>query len=179
MNKHLVNDGGNGTPNAKSIGLEVIGMADVDALYKMAQVSRVLKSVTSAIEKLLHVVSGAGDLTLMHYLVLIHLSRAATCQQADLKAATGAAAPHLTKLLDELVQRDLVCRNRSSWDRRQVIVALTAPGRDTAQRLLAALHGVMDKAQIDVIQQLGSSLERLGSLSENDARIDRESEKSG
>ncbi|RDS83498.1 MarR family transcriptional regulator [Dyella monticola] len=167
MNKHLVDDLSNGTPNSNSTEPNAIDTADVDALYKMAQVSRTLKSVTCAIEKLLHVASGASDLTLMHCLVLVHLSKTATCQQADLKEATGAAAPHLTKLMDELVHRDLVCRNRSSWDRRQVIVALTAPGRETALRLLAALHGVIDKAQINAIAQLGSSLERFVSTREN------------
>ncbi|HTV83874.1 MAG TPA: MarR family winged helix-turn-helix transcriptional regulator [Dyella sp.] len=138
----------------------VATQADTDALYKMAQVCRVLKSAASTMEKLAHAASGSDELTLMHCLVLVHLSHSASCKQGDLKGATGIAPTQLTKLLDELAHRGLVSRHRSSWDRRQVILALTEQGRDTALRLLASLHGFTDKTRLDAIESLGSSLQR-------------------
>ena len=48
-----------------------------------------------------------------------------TCKQIDLKSLPGIASSHLTGLLDELTDRGLVCRGRSSEDRRQVLLSLT------------------------------------------------------
>ncbi|RDS84273.1 MarR family winged helix-turn-helix transcriptional regulator [Dyella psychrodurans] len=179
MSKHLSDEWGKGTPNSTSPEHETAGtttQTEADALYKMAEVSRVLRSATSTIEKLAHLVSGTSDLTLMHCLVLVHLSKAATCKQLELKSATGIPPAHLTKLLDELAHRGLVRRIRSSWDRRQIILALTEPGRETALRLLTSLHKLADKTQLDEIERLGSSLEHFVSTTENDARLDGKGE---
>ncbi|GLQ91068.1 hypothetical protein GCM10007901_00180 [Dyella acidisoli] len=159
--------------SAASTGDEAIDMTDVDALYKMAEVSRVLRSATSTIEKFVHLASGTNDLTLMHCLVLVHLSRKASCKQLDLKSATGIAPTHLTKLVDELTHRGFVRRHRSSWDRRQIILALTAPGRETALRLLTSLHELTHKTQLNAIEELGSSLKRFVSTTANDEWLDR------
>jgi DNA-binding MarR family transcriptional regulator len=179
MSKHVADDWGKEASNPASAEHKATGTAtraEADALYKMAEVSRVLRSATSAIEKLGHLASGTNDLTLMHCLVLVHLSRTATCKQTDLKVATGIAPNHLTKLLDELTYRDLVHRNRSSSDRRQIILALTTRGRETALRLLAALHDFTNKTQLNAIEQLGSSLERFVSTTENDSWFDPKGE---
>lgn len=154
MRKRLASDAP--SPESKAASSESI---HDESIYKLAEVSRVLKSATATLEKLMHQVSGNHDLTLMHCLVLVHLSRAATCKQTDLKLATGIGSTHLTKLIDELVHRDLVCRNRSSWDRRQHILALTLQGRDTAAHLLASLSEFTGRTQLDAIEQLGASLE--------------------
>lgn len=179
MSKHLSDDWGKGTPNPASTGHEASGtatQAEADALYKMAEVSRVLRSATSTIEKLAHLVSGTTDLTLMHCLVLVHLTRSASCKQLELKSATGIAPAHLTKLLDELTHRGFVRRTRSSWDRRQIILALTLPGRETALRLLASLHEHTDKTQLNEIERLNSSLEHFVSITKDDTSFDRNGE---
>ena len=174
MNKH-VDQSDKKEVSATSTGPEAIDMTDVDALYKMAEVSRILKSATSTIEKFAHLASGTNDLTLMHCLVLVHLSRKASCKQLDLKSATGIAPTYLTKVVDELTHRGFVRRHRSSWDRRQIILALTAPGRETALRLLASLHELTNKTQLNAIEQLGSSLKRFVSTAANGEWLDRES----
>jgi DNA-binding MarR family transcriptional regulator len=149
--------------------------ADADALYRMAQVSRVLRSATSSMEKLAHLASGSDELTLLHCLVLVHLSRSASCKQTELKCATGIAATQLTKLVDELAHRSFVSRHRSSWDRRQVILALTEAGREAALHLLASLHDFTDKTRIDAIESLASSLERFVASTADDKAIDQDS----
>ncbi|GGA41976.1 MarR family winged helix-turn-helix transcriptional regulator [Dyella nitratireducens] len=157
-----------------STGQETFDMTDVDALYKMAEVSRILKSATSTIEKLAHLASGTNDLTLMHCLVLVHLSRTVSCKQLDLKYATRIASPYLTKLIDELTIRGFVRRHRSSGDRRQIILVLTAPGRETALRLLASLHELTHQTQRDAIEQLGFSLKRFVITTGNEGLSDRD-----
>lgn len=176
MSNNLSNDVREGTSHSTLIEDDSKGTAtqtDADALYKMAEVSRVLKSATSTMEKLAHLASGTNELTLMHCLVLVHLSRSATCKQSDLKCATGIAPTQLTKLLDELTHRDFVSRRRSSWDRRQVILALTERGRETALHLLASLHGFTDKTRLEAIDSLGSSLERFVASTGADEISDR------
>jgi DNA-binding MarR family transcriptional regulator len=175
MSKHLANGADEGTPdNENDNGAAT--RTEADALYKMAEVSRVLRSATHTIEKLGQRASGSNELTLMHCLVLVHLSSASTCQQTKLKSATGIAPTHLTKLLEDLVNRGLVSRNRSSWDRRQVILALTASGRETALRLLSALHDFTQESQLGAIEQLGSSLEQFVSIAENGHWLDTQDE---
>jgi DNA-binding MarR family transcriptional regulator len=171
----LHKDAGEGT-SSENISPESKGaatQADADALYKMAQVSRVLRSATSSMERLAHLASGSDELTLMHCLVLVHLSRSASSKQTELKCATGIAPTQLTKLVDELAHRGFVSRHRSSWDRRQVILALTEPGREAALHLLASLHGFTDKTRIDAIESLGSSLERFVASTADDQGSDR------
>jgi DNA-binding MarR family transcriptional regulator len=146
MSKHGAHDSSGQTPAAETI-------------YKMAEVSRVLKSATSTLEEVMHRAAGTNELTLMHGLVLVHLSRGTSCKQVDLKSATGIAPAYLTKLIDELVIRGLVHRNRSSWDRRQIILALTMSGRDTASHLLTSLNALTSETQRHAIEELGLSLE--------------------
>lgn len=126
--------------------------ATIDAIYKLAEAGRVLKNATASIEKLAHQATGKSELTLMHCLVLIHLSRSTACKQVDLKSATGIAPAYLTKLVDELHHGNLVCRQRSSCDRRQIILALTDDGRETASLLMAALEDMGAAAQLSAIQ---------------------------
>ncbi|WP_196240320.1 MarR family winged helix-turn-helix transcriptional regulator [Dyella choica] len=123
-------------------------------------------------ERLVRLASGSSDLTLAHWLVLVHLSKTSSCKQADLKSATGFAPAHLTKLLDELVDRRLVHRHRSSWDRRQILLASTGTGRETARKLLLSLSQLAGKARVEAIESLSSSLEGFVSMTANDGWLD-------
>lgn len=156
MRKRLANDSSEPAPKATAASNESI---HDEPIYKWAEVSRVLKSAAVTLERRMHQVSGNNDLTLLHCLILVHLSRSATCKQTELKTATGISATHLTKLLEELVHRGLIGRNRSSWDRRQHILALTVQGRAIAEHLLASLHRLASRPQREAIEQLGASLE--------------------
>lgn len=178
MNKYLADNLGKGKPSSTSTRRKapvMVKQAEADTLHKMAEVSRVLKSTTSTIEKLVHLASGTNNLTLMHCLALVYLSRTATCKQVELRSATGIAPNNLTRLLDELTTRGLVFRNRSSWDRRQVVLALTVPGRETALRLLTTLRRLINKTRLNEIERLGSSLEHFVSTTVHDQWFDRTS----
>ena len=128
-----------------------------DTIYKLAAARHTLRSVAAAMEQLVRRASGMTDLTLSHALVLVSLARMPTCKQVDLKALPGIAS-HLTRLLDELTDRGLVCRGRSSEDRRQVLLSLTDSGREAASCLLTALNAVTDNEWFNALEELGTSL---------------------
>jgi DNA-binding MarR family transcriptional regulator len=103
-----------------------------DSIYKLAAARHTLRSAATAMEHLVRRASGITDLGLSHALVLVSVARMPTCKQVDLKSLPGIASPHLTRLLDELTDRGLVCRGRSSHDRRQVLLSLTDSGMEAA-----------------------------------------------
>lgn len=57
----------------------------------------------------------------------------------------------MTKLLDELVARHFVLRDKCSQDRRQFILTLTRAGRDACMSLLGSLKGVEKMRAFDKI----------------------------
>lgn len=114
--------------------------AAVDALYTMCKLNRVLRNVHSELESITHRVAGSDDLTLMHWCVLVRLLEQTTCKQIDLKSHIGISPPHLTKLLDQLITRSFVRRDRCAQDRRQFILTLTQAGRDTCLNFLGSLN---------------------------------------
>jgi DNA-binding MarR family transcriptional regulator len=128
-----------------------------DTIYKLAAARHTLRSAAAAMEQLVRRASGMTDLTLSHALVLVSLARMPTCKQVDLKSLPGIASP-LTRLLDELTDRGLVCRGRSSEDRRQVLLSLTDSGREAASCLLTALNAVTDNEWFNALEELSTSL---------------------
>ena len=64
---------------------------------------------------------------------------------ADLAREYGIDASAVTRLLDKLEQRRLVCRTRSESDRRVVHVALTDDGRAMLLRLMPLYSQVLDR----------------------------------
>ncbi len=144
--------------------------AATDTIYKVAEVAGSLRRATQVMDKWVHIASGTNEhLTMSHWLVLVRLSSAPICKQADLKCDTKIAASHLTRLVDDLTREGLVRRHRSSSDRRQILLALTEQGRSLALGLLASLNDVTQPSQLDAIEDLGASLERFVSLAAGEA----------
>ena len=136
-----------------------------ETVYKVAEVSRTLKCATSVVEKWVKLASGSdGHLTLLHWLVLVRLSRVETCKQLDLKSDTKIAAAYLTRLLDDLTNEGLVQRHRSETDRRQVLLSLTERGRELASGLLASVSESNQPFLLDAMEHLASSLQQFVSL---------------
>jgi DNA-binding MarR family transcriptional regulator len=136
--------------------------AAAKSMRKVAAVSRNLKRASSAIEAIVQSASGGNDLTLAHWLILVHLARARTCKQGNLHSETGITAGHLTRLLDELEAKGLVRRRRSTEDRRQMLLSLSDRGRDATLSLLGAIDG---HRLLDSLENLQSSLSRFLSIS--------------
>ena len=137
-----------------------------ETMHKVAAVGYSLKRVTSAIETLVQTAAGGGDLTVAHWLILVHLSQERTCKQGDLGSETGITSGYLTRLLDELEAKSMVRRRRSMEDRRQILLCLTDRGRDRALSLLTAIEGYRLLSALDKLQ---SSLDRFLSISAREA----------
>lgn len=67
----------------------------------------------------------------------------------------------MTRMLDRLEQKDLVCRRRSEADRRQIRVELTDAGRQLADRLphigaeaMNQLVGVLEPAELADLERI-------------------------
>lgn len=73
-------------------------------------------------------------------LALVRHNRDVT--QKQLGQALSLSAPNLTLLLDKLVERGLLARERSELDRRVQHVRLTPAGEDTTRRALEASHAM-------------------------------------
>jgi DNA-binding MarR family transcriptional regulator len=129
-----------------------------ETIHELAEVSRMLKNVTTVLEKWIHRASGTHDLTMSHWLVLVHMLNRSTCKQVDLRSATGIAPAYLSRLLDELVGQGLLRRHRSLSDRRQILLAPTASGRAMTRVLLTSTRQLVTNAQRRAIADLGSSL---------------------
>jgi DNA-binding MarR family transcriptional regulator len=131
-----------------------------EIIHKMADLSRELKHATATLEKILHEASGSNALTLLHWVVLATLWNTSPCKQVDLKAITSIAPAYLTRLVDELVDQKLVHRHRSAGDRRQIVLGLTRPGKESAHRVLTSLSQLIHEAHVAAITDLGLSLDR-------------------
>ena len=73
------------------------------------------------------------------------------------------AAPPLTRLLDDLVKDGLILRERSTLDRRQILLKLTQRGAKFSRELLASVNSVASPTQIEAIERLSLSLEQFPS----------------
>ncbi len=90
----------------------------MDAVHMLGRLNRALRSLQMDLESVAPRAAGSDDLTLMHWHALVHLLEEPTCKQVDLRTRMGIAPPHLTKLLDDLVARCFVRRDKCPHDRR-------------------------------------------------------------
>lgn len=76
---------------------------------------------------------------------LYMLSQHGSSPMSTLGRATGLEKGSMTSVIDNLVERDLVTRNRSETDRRKVLVELTATGREVAESLIRQMQDDLDR----------------------------------
>jgi DNA-binding MarR family transcriptional regulator len=136
--------------------------AATKTIYTAAVVSHRLKYVGSAIEEIVQTAAGSSDLTLAHWLILVHLSHAHRCKQSDLYSETGITTGYLTRLVDELYAKEMIRRRRSTVDRRQIVLSLTDQGKDAALSLLASID---QHRLLNALDKLKSSLDSFMSIS--------------
>lgn len=96
-----------------------------------------------------------GDLTMQQYNVLRILRGAGESGLATLEIAERMLerTPGITRLLDRLEDKKLITRERSTTDRRQVVVRIARSGRD----LLARLDAPFDRLDDEVLSELSQA----------------------
>ncbi|MGE8204226.1 MarR family winged helix-turn-helix transcriptional regulator [Heyndrickxia sp. NPDC080065] len=72
--------------------------------------------------------------TINEFIVLKHLLKG-KMRVSDLSRALQVSASHITSITDSLVQKQLIERERSSKDRRVVVLCLTNEGNDLIKKL--------------------------------------------
>jgi len=115
-------------------------------------------SLSLAINKVYRPLLKKLDLTYSQYLVMLVLWEGDQRTVSDIGEQLFLDSATLTPLLKRLESAALVQRVRSSQDERQVIICLTAQGRQLRQQAA----GIMD----DMLCAMGCSLEELGALRE-------------
>ncbi len=123
--------------------------AGADIVDAVLTASRTLVAVT---ERSLGAV--AEDTTMAQYRALVVLASRGPQRMVDLAVALGVTPPTAGRMCDRLVRKGLIRRHRGRADRREVLVAVTAAGRQvvdqaTARRraLLAEILGRLPAGQ--------------------------------
>ncbi|RZT89022.1 MarR family transcriptional regulator [Pseudonocardia sediminis] len=119
------------------------------------------------------------DVTLPQYRALVVLAQRGAQRPADLAAALTVTPSTATRMCDRLVGKDLVVRDRSHDDRREVTVSLSTAGQDlvrdvTVRRraeLRTLLAAMPEERRTDVVEGLRSFSEAAGEPSEPDWAI--------
>jgi MarR family transcriptional regulator, organic hydroperoxide resistance regulator len=107
-------------------------------------------------------------LTIEQWRVLVLLSDAEGHRMSEIASFAMVPPPTLTKIIDRMVENNLVYRRVDSLDRRRVLVFLTARGREAyrlsasnvalGQRELIDALGTADAAQLaDLLNQLAQA----------------------
>lgn len=96
-----------------------------------------------------------GDLTMQQYNVLRILRGAGETGLATLEIAERMLerTPGITRLLDRLEDKKLITRERSTSDRRQVVVRIARAGRD----VIAKLDAPFDRLDDEVLSELSQA----------------------
>lgn len=98
-------------------------------------------------------------ITLPQFYTLLHLHQTAgECKMTDLAEATHLSAASLTGVVDRLLEKQLVDRVRHERDRRQVMVLVTARGRELIAEIRQARRDQMRAALAHLDSEATESL---------------------
>lgn len=93
--------------------------------------------------------------------VLIMIARFCAETPADLCRMLSLDSGSMTRMLDRLEQKDLLCRERSDADRRQVRLLLTGPGQALCDQLphigaeaMNEMVGVLEDSELVMLEKI-------------------------
>ena len=101
------------------------------------------------------------DLTEQQWRILRVLWTENNITVAQLSKITLLPAPSLVGILDRLVKKNLLIRNRSDKDRRQVQISLTTKGQELQQLVSPSVLAIHSRLKARVSNEEWQSLERL------------------
>jgi DNA-binding MarR family transcriptional regulator len=109
----------------------------------------------------LEAVVATSDITITHWIVMMHLREGLAINASDLCAQLRHDSGALTRLIDQLEARGLVQRERSREDRRAVQLRLTDAGVATLASLLPKVVDKLNFALRDFTRAEATELNRL------------------
>ena len=101
------------------------------------------------------------DLTEQQWRILRVLWTENNITVARLSKITLLPAPSLVGILDRLIKRNLLVRNRSEKDRRQVQISLTTKGQELQQLVAPSVLAIHSRLKARLSNEEWQSLERL------------------
>jgi DNA-binding MarR family transcriptional regulator len=107
------------------------GDGSTDAVEALLRASRALVGVAAR-----SVADIDPDVTLPQYRALVVLASRGPQKVADIATELGVAPSTGTRMVDRLIRKGLIGRERSSTDRRVVRVTLTVAGRQLVDRVM-------------------------------------------
>lgn len=93
------------------------------------------------------------DLTVDQWVVIDHIKPCPGISQNDLALKTAKDAPTVTRILDILVQKGLIRRQMSEFDRRKFNVYLTEEGEQIHQQAFAVIADIRKKSWKNLTDQ--------------------------
>lgn len=79
-----------------------------------------------------------------HALMMLYGSPDFSLTPSELSDATGEKRNNITRICDDLAERRLIAREASTTDRRSVLLALTADGRELVERIQPEMWAPLD-----------------------------------
>jgi DNA-binding MarR family transcriptional regulator len=117
---------------------------------QLAELSEAFLDVTRVMAEIAaRTLSDQEELTVLQYRALVVLAEAGTARVAALAEALSVSPSTATRLCDRLVAKNLIARNRSMEDRREVQVVLAEAGRylvdEVTRQRLDALRSILSR----------------------------------
>lgn len=127
-----------------------------------------LRRILRATEQFGRELAQASGLTAAQFRVLQLVAESGTCTAKQISVRMGISQATVTSLVDKLVARGVVVREKSQTDRRQTNIILTDSGAQTIddapdalqQRYVRKFEGLQDWEQAQII----ASLERVAAM---------------
>ena len=82
---------------------------------------------------------GSDQLTVPQFRVLNRIAKG-SCSNQELADWMGVSAPTMSKMLDSLIQKNLITRKTEATNRRQVVVDCTFDGKKISQEIQQAMQ---------------------------------------
>jgi len=108
-----------------------VGDASTDAVEALLRASRALVGIAAR-----SLADVDPDVTLPQYRALVVLASRGPRKVADIATELGVAPSTGTRMVDRLIRKGLIRRQRSATDRRVVRLTLTATGRQLVDRVM-------------------------------------------
>ena len=112
------------------------------------------------------------DIVPMHIKSLFCINRLENCTSVDISDALGRDKAQITRLIKELIEKELVHKIPNPNDKRSQLIELTSHGESSLKKVLAIeatiiekMHQGMSKEQINQFEQL--SRQMLDNLQKN------------
>ena len=111
--------------------------------YYETEIAKMAGAIHRELSHKLDSICSGGRLTISHMVILELLAERESSNMSELSKTLNFTMPAATAIIDKMIELGLVKRDRSTEDRRIVVVSLTAKGKDSAKKLTKSRHDMV------------------------------------